>query len=69
MEKHLSMHMSPTDLFEVRYKAQSRPDWEVQICLGTSYASLYMSVEDARQFARDILAALPAPAELAEANV
>jgi hypothetical protein len=34
-------------------------DFRVQIFLGSSFQTLYMSVEEARQFAQDILAALP----------
>jgi hypothetical protein len=63
MNRHLSMARTTSMPFDVRYKPRPEdPSWEIQIFLGSSFQTLYMSVEDAREFAQDILAALPQPA-------
>jgi hypothetical protein len=57
---HLSMSNTAERAPEVRFHPRpDNRDWEVQIFLGSSFQTLYMSVEEARQFAQDILAALP----------
>ena len=49
---------------EVRYHPGSSDEgMAVQAFLGSSYQSLYMTVDEARSFAEQILAAVPAPAE------
>lgn len=37
------------------------PEMQVQVFLGSAHQSLYMTVEEARDFAEKILAAIPAP--------
>jgi hypothetical protein len=60
MQRHLSISSSTDEPFQVRYSERpDTPDWEVQVFLGSSFRTLYMSVEDAREFAQDILAVLP----------
>lgn len=62
MEKHLSMSNSTEEPFKVRYSERpATRDWEIQIFLGSSFQTLYMSVEDAREFAQQILDVVPAP--------
>jgi hypothetical protein len=57
---HLSMGHSSEQAAEVRFHPRpDNRDWEVQIFLGSSFQTLYMSVEEARRFAQDILAVLP----------
>jgi hypothetical protein len=60
---HLSMSRSSDQPFDVRYVPRGGGDWDVQVFLGSSYQTLYMSVEEARSFAESLLAAIPAPAE------
>jgi hypothetical protein len=63
MQRHLSISSSTDEPFQVRYSERpDTPDWEVQVFLGSSFQTLYMSVEEARQFAQDILDVLPQPA-------
>lgn len=49
---------------EVRYYPTVQDsDMAVQVFLGNSFHTLYMNVEEARQFARDLLAAIPVESE------
>lgn len=58
---HLSQTHSTDERIEVRHHADVDPNWAVQVFFGSSYSTLYLTVEEARQFAADILAVLPAP--------
>jgi hypothetical protein len=58
---YLAMAHDTIRKVEVGYLPSTEsPDFRVQMFLGSSHHTLYMSVEDARQFAQDILAVLPA---------
>lgn len=65
MNLSMNFHTPDGQPSDVRYSPRpTHPDYEVQIFLGgSSYHTMYMSVEDARTFAQQILAALPVPAE------
>lgn len=59
---HLNTSHSTDETFDVRYTPRDGSDWEVQVFLGSSFHTLYMSVEEARSFAEALLAVIPAPA-------
>lgn len=66
MNLGMNYHTPADQPSDVRYSTRPQdPGYEVQIFLGgSSFHTLYMSVEEARQFAQQILQALPAPVEV-----
>jgi hypothetical protein len=63
VEIHLNSSHTAGSL-DVNYAPRpTHPDYEVQIFLGDSFHTLYMSVEDTLQFVAQLLDAVPAEAK------
>lgn len=64
---YLTMSRTTDQPIEVRYlpAGEEGSSFKVQVFLGSSFQSIYMSVEEARSFAESLLAVLPEPVEVA----